>query len=287
MRSFTILAFLLIHLTSFAGKPVTVRADYIYYAPETMSIDEAKRTAIERAKIQALENTFGTRISQTTSTLITSENDVSATRFSSLGLSDVKGVWLETIGTPELQISFQEHTIVVHCRISGLAQEIRGTSIDYDVLTLRNSPNKGCASTQFSNGDDLFLYFRSPVSGFLNVFLICDSEDQAYCLLPYKRSKGVFFIEADTDYILFSTDKGGKTSATVDEYTLTTSRDVEYNQIIVVFSPDEFNKTGLDDTANTIPKMTSINRFNDWLSKLRIKNDHITTKVIPITIKGS
>lgn len=285
MRSFIIFACLLLYVTAFAGKPMKVEADYIYYAPETMSIDEAKRNAVERAKIQALENAFGTRISQTTSTMITSENDVSATRFSVLGLSDVKGIWLETIGTPELHVAFEEHTIVVTCRITGLAKEIAGIAVDYEAYTLRNFPDKRSSSTQFHDGDDMFLYFRTPVSGFLNVFLLCDSENQAFCLLPYKRSKSAFFVEADRDYILFSKEQGGKVSAEVDEYTLTAGNDIEYNQIVIVFSPEEFSKTGLNDTANTVPKMTSISKFNEWLSMLRTKNDHITTTVIPVTIK--
>ncbi len=273
-------------MMAYASKPVKVSGEYVYYGPETMSVEDAKREAIERAKIQALENEFGTKIAQSTSTMVSSDNHKSNTRFSSHGLSDVKGEWIETIGDPQLDISFRDHNIVVTCRISGLAKELKGTRVEYEAYTLRNLPDRNCASTRFSDGDDMFLFFRSPIGGYLNVFLLCNAEDEAYCLLPYKNGKGVFYISADTDYYLFSKAHGGKNAAEIDEYTLTAEGDTEYNDIVLVFSPEEFNKTGLSDQSCLAPKMTTISKFNDWLAKLRTKNDNVTTSIINITIKG-
>lgn len=286
MRQVVTFAFFLVAMVAYASKPVRVNGEYVYYGPETMSVEEAKRVAIERAKIQALENAFGEKIAQSTSTMITSENANSNIRFSSHGLSDVKGEWIETLGDPQLSVSFQDHNIVVVCRISGMAKELSGTRVEYEACTLKNLPDRNCASTHFSDGDDMFLFFRSPIAGYLNVFLLCDNEDQAYCLLPYKNGKNVFYISADTDYYLFSKEKGGKNAIDVDEYTLTADMETEYNEIVLVFSPEEFNKTSLSDQSSLAPKMTSISKFNDWLSRLRTKNDHVTTSTINITIQG-
>ena len=74
-----------------------VSATYTYYAPETMSVEEAKRVALDRAKIQAIADEFGTVVSQSTTTVISNKNGESDTQVFSLGGSDVKGEWIETI----------------------------------------------------------------------------------------------------------------------------------------------------------------------------------------------
>ena len=77
-------------LMGYPQKTAKVSATYTYYAPETMSIEEAKRVALDRAKIQAIADEFGTIVSQSTSTVITNKNGESDTQFFALGGSDVK-----------------------------------------------------------------------------------------------------------------------------------------------------------------------------------------------------
>ena len=96
-----------------AQRTEKVRAEYIYHAPENISLEEAKRIALERAKIQAIADEFGTIVSQSNTTLVSNRNGESSTDFFSLGGSEVKGEWIETIDLPEYDINYEQGMLVV------------------------------------------------------------------------------------------------------------------------------------------------------------------------------
>lgn len=285
----TLVFFICLGLISFnviAQKTLTVSSTYTYYAPKNMSVEEAERIALERTKIQALADAFGTFVTQSNSTVVSNENGNSDLHFFSLGGSDVKGEWIETIGEPKFDISFEERSVVVVCTVKGRAKEIKGNRVDFEALTLRNAPNINFNTTQFNDGDDLFLYFKAPVAGYLNVFLLNTEEDEAFCLLPYKNSKtGAFYVDADKEYYLFSKDKDEINKFIVDEYSLSASASKEFNDLVIIFSPNEYNKVNLKSQKEiTVPKNTSISKFNEWLSKLKSKNNDISTAILTLTI---
>lgn len=56
-----ILIALLLSSSLYSQKTHNVTAKYVYYAPETMSIDEAKRIAVDRARMQAIADCFELR----------------------------------------------------------------------------------------------------------------------------------------------------------------------------------------------------------------------------------
>ncbi len=95
MKHFVILVLLLIpfHLTIFSQKPKKVSAELTFYAPETMSVVEAQRIALEKAKLKAIAEEFGTYISQSNSAIYSESNGVSSDYFSSISGTDVKGDW--------------------------------------------------------------------------------------------------------------------------------------------------------------------------------------------------
>ena len=76
-------------------------------------------------------------------------------------------------------------------------------SIDLQTVILRNGIDEKSASTDFKDGDDLFLSFQSPVNGYLSVYLV-DAENNAYCLLPYRAQQaGIYKVEANRRYLFF------------------------------------------------------------------------------------
>ena len=94
-----VLVFLLVLaplLPAFAQKVKTVECEYVYHAPENMTLENAKRTALERAQIQAIANEFGTVVSQTNITNLSG----SGVDFQAIGMSEVKGEWIEDIDKP-------------------------------------------------------------------------------------------------------------------------------------------------------------------------------------------
>ena len=57
-------------LVAVAQKTERVTATYTYYAPEHVSIEEARRVALQRAQLQAIADAFGTIVTQTNATTL-------------------------------------------------------------------------------------------------------------------------------------------------------------------------------------------------------------------------
>ena len=82
----------------------------MYYAPENISLEEAKHIAVNRAKIEAVSEAFGTLVTQNNATVISNSDGKSENRFLSIGGSEVKGEWIETTKQPEFDINLKSAT---------------------------------------------------------------------------------------------------------------------------------------------------------------------------------
>ena len=272
--------------TLFAQRTERVHAEYTYHAPENVTLEAAKRTALERAKIQAIADEFGTTVSQTNTTFITNRNGESNTDFQSLGGSEVKGEWIETIGEPEYSINYEQGMLVVAVKVNGRIREITTAQIDFKAEVLCNGTDLKFARTDFRSGDDLYLYFQSPVDGYLAVYLLDDAAQMVYCLLPYKSSsEAVSSVEHDKPYIFFSAKHAGDKGHLVDEYTMTCAQPQEQNTIYVIFSPNEFAKANSQNVDELLPQELSFEDFQKWLAKGRNRDWKMTIKTMGILIK--
>lgn len=270
-----------------AQKPIKVKATYTYHANRNETPADAEKIALLRAQIKAIEETFGTNVSETSSSMISTQYDENF--FSSYSSSSVKGEWIETIGKPVYSYDFDDRIPVITCTVEGYVKEIIGVRTDFEVKVLRNSPNLRFDSHEFADGDEMYLYFKSPAGGYLSVFLLCNEDDTALCLLPYRESKdGAFKVDADKEYFLFSKDKATVNPETVDEYKLSTERQIEFNDLVIIFSPEKFNKLSLNVNEEDITaiKETSIGKFNKWLANLQLKNNDITLNKLTIKISN-
>mgnify|MGYP003293450208 CR=1 FL=1 len=97
MRYVYLLFFLLVSFPAYCQKETIVSADINYLAPDNITPEQAKRNAIRRARMQAMENAFGTKITQHNTTNIVNSNEESNVKFHSISESEVRGEWLETI----------------------------------------------------------------------------------------------------------------------------------------------------------------------------------------------
>ena len=273
-------------LPVFAQKVKSVEGEYTYYAPENVTLEEAKRTALNRAKIQALADAFGTIVSQYNATRVENRNGRSDIDFSSIGGSEVKGEWIETTGEPNYDISYEGRMLVITVHVKGKAREIVSASIDFQAHILRNGTEDKFESDQFRSGDELYLSFQSPVSGYLAVYLV-DVENQVYCLLPYRnQTDGIYPITANRRYLFFSVKEAPRQEqAFVDEYIMTCERASEHNQIYVIFSPNQFVKATDKESDNRLPRELSFENFQKWLVKCRKQDSEMNLRMIPITIK--
>ena len=284
-RFFITICLFLFAFPALAQRTEKVRAEYIYHAPENISLEEAKRIALERAKIQAIADEFGTIVSQSNTTMVSNRNGESSTDFFSLGGSEVKGEWIETIGEPSYDINYEQGMLVVKAIVSGRIREIVSAQIDIKTEVLCNGTDLKFARTDFKNGDDLYLYFQSPVDGYLAVYLLDEVSQMVYCLLPYKSSsEAVTPIEHDKPYIFFSAKHAGDKEHLVDEYTMTCTNPVERNTIYVVFSPNEFAKANSNNVEELLPQELPFEEFQKWLVKGRNRDKEMTLTNIQISI---
>ena len=267
---------------SFAQKVQKVTATYTYYAPENVTLEEAKHTALDRAKISAIADAFGTLVTQNNSTVITNQNGESDHRFFSLGGSEVKGEWVETIKEPVYDVRYDGGLLIVSVEVVGRIRELVDAGLDLTVKILRNGVEPKYESTDFRNGDDLYLMFKSPIDGYLLAYMYDETSNQVVRILPYIQStQGNVSVRADKEYVFFKKHRNDRHK--VDEYTMTASKPVEFNTLYVIFSTKEITKTvdKSDEDKDGI-RVLGFADFNKWLAGVKMQS---AAKVTEKTIK--
>lgn len=285
-RKVVLCCMLFLSVVVFAQRTERVCEEYVYYPPGNMSLDDAKRIALERAQTQAIEKRFGRLISQSNTTFISNRNGESSVDFSSSAESQVKGDWIETIGQPEFSIFYEQGMLVVKVVVVGRIREIISAQIDIKAEVLCNGTDLKFARTDFKNGDDLYLFFQSPVNGYLAVYLLDEVTQMVYCLLPYKgSSESIVLVKKDTPYFFFSAKHAGDNVQLVDEYTMTCSGTIERNTLYIIFSPNEFAKANSNDVNEQLPPELPFKEFHKWLAKGKQRDREMfhLTRLLTIT----
>lgn len=272
-------------LVAVAQKTERVTATYTYYAPEEVSIAEARRVALQRAQLQAIADAFGTIVTQTNATTVKNENGKSDVSLLSLGASEVKGEWLRTDGEPEYEIAYEDGMLAVTVRVKGVIREIVNAAVDFQARVLCNGTEDRFEQDRFRNGDDLYLSFQSPVDGYLTVYLLA-AEGTAYCLLPYRGDTGGrVAVKGNRRYVFFSVDDvpAGE-QGMVDEYVMTCGNREELNQIYVIFSPQLFTKAVDYAGEGVQPRELPYEEFQQWLFNCRKQDREMRVEVKHIVI---
>lgn len=268
------------------AKTKRVTTEYIYHLPDNISPDEAKSIAEQRAKAQAIADEFGTIVTQSSSVMIDNNDGVTTTDFLSIGGSELKGEWLENTAPPVFEYLTDGSAMALKVTVRGIIREIEGCKVPFDVKILRNGTTPGDEADRFVSGDEIYMSFNSPSSGYVAVYLI-DAENIAYCLLPYQaQSNGYFEAKANKRYVFFHPDYAeGIGKESVDEFILDTSSARERNRILTVFSPNRFFKAADTKTDNSLPRSLPYLDFQKWLSDVKKKDTalSVTEKAIIIT----
>lgn len=280
----------LLSLLTFSGqlsaqKKQKASGEYIFYVPETMSLEQARHIALERAKIQILAEKYGTTMDATSASVIKNENGNSTINSQTYSKSLVKGEWLETLDTPDYSIMYEDGLLAIRVRVTGIVREITSSKINVRAKILRNDIDDRNEDTNFTEGDDMYLSFQAPVDGYLTVYLY-DGDCSVYRLLPYRSQPqpSVKIVEGKRYVFFNSKETQGIPAEHVDEYVITCTKDIEINRIYIIFSPNKFTKA-IDCIGNgTTPSMLSLDSFNNWLSDCRIldKDMIVLTKDIVI-----
>lgn len=287
-RILIIFCLLGLSLVASAQKIVDVCGEYTYYPPEDVSPAQSKQVALQRARIEGLIKEFNQTVYQSNTSILSNRNGESTSDFYSFGGSDARGEWLEDTGAPEYKMFYDQERemMVVNVKVCGKAREIVSAGVTVVSKVLRNGLTPKYESMEFNSGDDMFLYFKSPVSGYVLVYLLDRGNQTVYCLLPYRNSEqGNVKVQGDKEYVFFHKNNSMED---IDEYTLEAGNSVEWNDIYVIFSPHPFSKaltTASEDKS--IPKELPFKDFENWLVKCQTKdpemvvNKHRAIKIVP------
>ena len=274
----------------------------VQWYPERESLTEARERALELAKINALEKAFGTLVMQGNTVYVenkkTGEKIETNTTFKMIGNTAVKGEIIQIVKEDYKELKKKERikrkkvvVTYIDCNVTLEAKELIDTKIEIESFPL-NSVKLLKPVTQFYEGDDLFLYFQSPVNGYLTVFL--EDGQQAQCLLPYRTMpKGLeeaMPIIADKEYVFFSDMQEHNYFEddffSEDTYELVASSDKDLNELYIIFSKRPLNKPILNKDENNellveiekenyeLPRSIETKAFKKWLIKIQqIRND--------------
>lgn len=258
-----------------------------------MTKDQAREKAEDLAKIDAIAKVNPTYVDQVTDIIIKEGR----ANFDIIGNTKVRGEWIRTIKkeineeTRETKGALgKEQEVWIVCTISGEIREcVSRANIEFNTL---NCPIVSCRQTVFINGESLYLYFKSPVNGYLSVFL--DDGENTYRLLPYKSMGALSAVEilGDKQYIFFSRNKDDEYDSQhkTDAMELYTDKEIEYNNIYVAFAESPYVKPILNDIKELedgylLPKSIKTEDFLDWLSDCRAAVTDFQSVRVRINIK--
>ena len=292
--------------TLYGQKTVTVSGSAQIEVSEDKSIREIKDRAKQMATIDALERAFGRVVIQGNSTYIsnvqTGEKVETNTVFNTIANTSVKGEVVEVLD--EKYSNVEGVTIIdgkktpvteMRCDIEIKAREMVTPPVEFLSYPLACT-RENCKTTSFKNEDDLYMFFSTPSSGYLSIFL--DDKSDTYCLFPYSSMPSEFEggvpVVADKKYILFTRDPAFNyfpgVNYQADEYQLSSNSSQEMNRLFVIFSKLPLNKPfleGVKDIANgyKLPRQLKSEDFQRWLNKYRsLDKSKAQVSIIDITI---
>lgn len=276
-------------LISVAQKVVKVSGEYIYHASKTVSPFQAEKTAVERARMQALAEEFGTQMNDITTTVMQSSSHSSDVALQKISQSEVKGVWLSDEREPKVTfLGMQDGMMVYKAEVWGLARAISSSQVPIEAFIWKKDNNGRFQSLDFTDGDQLLLSFRSPSDGYLSVFLV-DEAEQVFQLLPYRRSASSSYrVRGGKNYMFFSLKDAYVDTEPVDEYILQTEKSLIHQYIYIVFSPNLFYRAPMPmegDISRPVGGL-GLKDFQKWLSECRIKDVQMVVDCQVITLKG-
>jgi len=270
-------------------KVVSIHYEYVSDNPhETRA--QAKQTAFQRAKLKAMEEHFGLDVSSVSNILQRNKQDgketTSSTDVFALRETAVRGEWIETIEEKVIEESFDKVGFLhIKVYVKGKARNHSKEKVEVK-YTLINNTHDRVNRDQYYDGDDIFLRFRTPVSGSLCVYLV-DEEKNVFCLLPYQSTTiGCQMVDANKDYLFFSTEE----DKNADEYTVNCQRAQEMNAVYIVYTPNTLSKandrhSGKNWRDEQLPRQLGYEEFVKWLSKNQTKDEDMVVLTEVITIR--
>jgi len=274
-----------------AGEVKTVSITYEYISDNpSESLAQAKQTALQRAKLKAMEEHFGLDVSSVSAIMQRNKQSglqtSSSTDVFALRETAVRGEWIQTIDEKILDESIDRSGFLhIKVYVKGRARNNDKAKVQLSYALINNAHDR-TNRDQYYDGDDIFLRFSTPRSGSLCVYLVDENKD-VFCLLPYQNAtSGCQAVQANTDYLFFSSS----TDPDADEYTLNTPRSQEMNAVYIVYTPNGLTKAadrraGKNWRNEQLPRQLSYEDFVKWLSHNQVKDRDMVVLTEVITIR--
>lgn len=267
-------------LPAFCQRTATVCGEVDYVVPETQTLSEAIRTAVTKARLKAIAEEFGTVVSQTNTAASHTKDGKTNSSFNSYSENEVRGIWISDTKDPVISISSPNGMTIIHAEVCGKVREQKRSAVELQIKPLNN----GIESTLFKNNDRFSLSFKSAASGYVAVFIRDDDNEIVNVMMPYDNGDGnAREVKSNKEYLFLCTKDP---EYPYDEETiLTTSKSIENNTLIVVFSQKKFH-ISLSNKGEFVPEVENA-KFQKWLHSLRAFDDTVQPKEIVLTIKNN
>jgi hypothetical protein len=268
--------------------------------PSSKSKDEIQKEAREKAIINALQKAFGEVVFRDNKTMVknitTGNVAETKTHFEMHGNTIVKGRLLEVISehfeevTSEIDIDGRKFSVsLMQCNVEIWAAPVSEPKFDIQSYPVLNGTRK---TYEFNSMEELNLFFKSPVSGYVSVYYHDILKEKVFRILPEKTDdmnyETGFPILPDRNYIFF--EKAG--------YKLYTEELLSSDRMYVIFSQTPNVKPSLElldsvsildkqyvDKGYTLPIGLSQDKFHKWLNDTRYRSNDMYVEYININIK--
>ena len=267
-------------------KPRTVNdahGTFTYTAGPSESIAQAKQKCEALAQLNAIEKEFGKAISSVTDASTTVEGENVSSTFQENTNADVRGEWIETTRATEFKVEVVNDQFVVTADVWGTIREITEAKADitYRIYNFNNIETREFQQTKDRKTSRIYMDFQAPATGHLVVYLLDQTDNKAYQMLPYRDDeRSSFPVKKGETYTLFNprTDPAAKT------LNLTTKKEADYFQLCILFSPNPIASNF--DTKGRKNQLNSMNlpSFREWLAKARNADRSLVQKTENITI---
>ena len=289
MKHPILLILILYSTTIFAQQKQKVQATYSMVMNRQMSMEVAEQRCIEQARLKALGEAFGYRVSEVTINQVKETNRVMSDDFQTIAQTQVQGEWIADLEKPSISWSCQNNELHVSTTVKGEAMGFPdGGKLQWSLNTCAY-PDCASPNTQFKHENNLYLQMKSSESGFINVYYWDHKTHMIYRMLPsgqYNELKGVK-IKADKSYVLFNKPSPFPEHPDMGDMQLFVSDQKDQSQtdeIIVVYSKKEIQKPLL--TMDEKFQLFGIDEkaFIQWKSGIYSKDNLVDVQSIPVTI---
>jgi len=261
---------------------------------QNMNIDELEKKAISEARIDALRKAFTVGYANQTEFVSQEINEQSGDKQTSKKMTSdyektterTQGEWVTTTKKFTTELLNDQGGYYMEAKVWGKVREKKRTEIEFIAKSL-NCPLSKCLTRSFTQNDTLGFEFKSPVDGYLSIYLD-DNESKVFRLFPHgKESISSFEIKGDKEYILFTKKPYLKDISIGDasQFYLKTNKAIEYNTLKILFSKNEISKPYMDLNG----KLLSTDRkdFAEWwINLLGDSKQDISFKDIEISISS-